>query len=463
MVHDPSARPGQKLFRAARDGNIAIMSALVLPVIMLVAGAAVDFQRWGSQRARLQEFSDTLALRGAREFMLANAQASQVRAIVESTAESSLPEDLGVAPFTLDVAVDSQHASVTVSLVQTTEDGLILSHFAPYNDDLTVESTAVARGGIKVCVIALQENGKGAVSAIDEAVLDATPCSILSNSKASDGIAAEAQSQIKAGMICSVGGSTGASINFKPKPTTDCPPYPDPLAERAPPPVGPCDHFNFEVGYTTSGGTQTKPKGRLGGLVGDVGSTVGSVVESVADLANLPLIEQTVHPGVYCGGIMIKAKARVVFKPGVYVIKDGPLLVGEQSILDGGSIAFYLLGDKATFRFDPGASIAMSAPKDGPLAGILFFEDRHAPLDRIHQILSEDAREFLGTFYLPRGTLEIDTQNPVADSSAYTALVVRKLDLKGRPTLVLNADYSSSDVPVPEGVGPVGGEVYLRD
>lgn len=461
MVDHRSVRPRRR-FSSACGGNIAILSALVLPVIMLAAGAAVDFQRWGAQRARLQEFSDMLALRGAREFMLANAQAAQVKAVVRSASESSLPQDLGMAPFTVDVSVDVQHASVTVTLAQPTEGALVLSHFAPYNDDLSVESTAVARGGIKVCVIALKESGKGAVAAAGEAVLDASPCSILSNSKASDGIVAEEQSQIKAGMICSAGGSSGPSMNFAPKPTTDCPPYPDPLAERAPPPVGPCDHFDFTVGYTQSGGTKPK-KGGLGGLVGGLGGTVGDVVEEVADLANLPLIEQSVHPGVYCGGIMIKDKARVIFNPGVYVIKDGPLQVGTQSILDGDGIAFYLLGDDATFRFDKDASIAMSAPKNGPLAGILFFEDRHAPLDRRHQIFSEDAREFLGTFYLPRGILEVDTQNPVADSSAYTALVVRALDLKGKPTLVLNADYSSTDVPVPDGVGPVGGEVYLRD
>jgi hypothetical protein len=264
-------------------------------------------------------------------------------------------------------------------------------------------------------------------------------------------------------MICSAGGASGPSTNFTPEPTTDCPVYEDPLAHRPPPPVGPCNHFNFEVGYTQSGGSGAQSGGGLGGLLGGVGGAVGEVVEEVADLADLPLIEQTINPGVYCGGIRIKAKARVVFRPGVYVIKDGPLEVGMLSTLDGDGVAFYLLGDASTFRFEPDAKIAMSAPKNGPLAGILFFEDRGAPQGRIHHILSEDAREFLGTFYLPRGVLEVDTQNPVADASAYTAIVARKVDLKGRPTLVLNADYSSTDVPVPDGVGPVGGEVYLRD
>ena len=105
----------------------------------------------------------------------------------------------------------------------------------------------------------------------------------------------------------------------------------------------------------------------------------------------------------------------------------------------------------------------MTAPKDGLLAGILFFEDRDAPLDRIHRIQSADAREFLGTFYLSRGILNIDADAPVADASAYTAIVVRELNVRNFATLVLNANYGATDVPAPNGVGPVAGEVFLRD
>ena len=93
----------------------------------------------------------------------------------------------------------------------------------------------------------------------------------------------------------------------------------------------------------------------------------------------------------------------------------------------------------------------------------MFFEDRNAPLDRVHKIESDDARKFLGTFYLSRGVLEVNTQKPVADDSAYTAIVARRLSLIGRPSLVLNADYAGTEIPVPEGVGPVGNTISLRE
>ena len=69
----------------------------------------------------------------------------------------------------------------------------------------------------------------------------------------------------------------------------------------------------------------------------------------------------------------------------------------------------------------------------------------------------------LGTIYLPKGRLEIATMSPIADQSAYTAIVARSIRMSGSPTLVLNADYAATDIPVPAGIGPTGGEVFLRD
>ena len=103
----------------------------------------------------------------------------------------------------------------------------------------------------------------------------------------------------------------------------------------------------------------------------------------------------------------------------------------------------------------------LTAPKDGDLAGILFFEDRNAPLLREHTIRSNNARVLLGTFYMPRGRLVVRTSKPIADQSAYTAIIVRQLKVDLNSRLVINADYDATDIPVPEGIGPVGGNIVL--
>ncbi|MCP5073779.1 MAG: hypothetical protein GY947_10860, partial [Rhodobacteraceae bacterium] len=59
--------------------------------------------------------------------------------------------------------------------------------------------------------------------------------------------------------------------------------------------------------------------------------------------------------------------------------------------------------------------------------------------------------------------LYIDADAPIADKSAYTAIIASRLELFAGPHLVLNTDYSATDVPVPEGVGAMNGEVYLTE
>lgn len=426
-------------FASAGQGNIAVTAAVVLPILLFAVGAGVDFQRLFQQRSQLQEFSDLLALRGAKEFALMNATAAQIESVIRSVSTSSLPEDLQLAPFRTEISIDEEEPSVTISLSQPLRPTLFLKRLGTVDDDVRVTSTAVARGGMNLCVVALHESGAGAISTSDRASLQAPPCAIISNSRSGAGIVAEESSLIKAKLICSAGGASGPSSNYAPAATTDCPVYEDPLSLREPPEVGPCDFTNFHMTQRTSRDDDDD------------------------DSSRAPPTPATLYPGVYCGGIRVGYNIEARFAPGIYVIKDGPLFIGKNSTLSGQSVAFYLVGDASIFTFDREAKIEMTAPKTGPLAGVMFFEDRNAPLDRVHSIFSDDARQFLGTFYLPRGVLKVQTQRPVADASAYTAIIARRLELKGRPTLVLNADYSSTDVPVPEGMGPVGAEVFLRD
>ena len=80
---------------------------------------------------------------------------------------------------------------------------------------------------------------------------------------------------------------------------------------------------------------------------------------------------------------------------------------------------------------------------------------------RQYRIISDNARQLLGTIYLPAGRLIIDSKKPVADQSAYTVVVARLVNLYEGPNLILNARYANSDIPVPEGVGPTSADTVL--
>jgi hypothetical protein len=192
----------------------------------------------------------------------------------------------------------------------------------------------------------------------------------------------------------------------------------------------------------------------------------------------------TLQPGVYCGGLKLTNGAEGILSSGIFIIKDGPLIVDGGASISGTGVGIYLKGIGANLMFDADTTVNLSAPKDGPLAGILIFDDpsgasapAKAPKSgrgasgranktgapRQHQILSDNARNLLGTIYMPQGEIIIDATQPIADKSAYTVLVVNQLHLYSGPNLVLNSDYSASDVPVPPGVGPFGAKIFLSN
>lgn len=115
----------------------------------------------------------------------------------------------------------------------------------------------------------------------------------------------------------------------------------------------------------------------------------------------------------------------------------------------------------SVLRFAADTKIDLTAPKDGVLAGLLVYEDRASPLNQQHQIFSNDAKVLLGTIYIPQGELFVGANRPVAAESAFTIIIARRFVLSAGPTLVINANYSSTTIPVPEGVGPGSTAAFL--
>jgi hypothetical protein len=161
----------------------------------------------------------------------------------------------------------------------------------------------------------------------------------------------------------------------------------------------------------------------------------------------------SISPGTYCGGLKIGKTAEVTAEPGIYVLTGGSLKVSDSATLTGEYVSFYFHDDLSTLEFKSNTSIDLTAPKDGPMAGILFYENRGVLLGRTFLISSQNAHRLLGTIYLPRGLLKVDAKGAVADLSAYTVIVTRQLEVASA-NLVVNSDYGGTDVPVPEGVGP---------
>jgi hypothetical protein len=68
-----------------------------------------------------------------------------------------------------------------------------------------------------------------------------------------------------------------------------------------------------------------------------------------------------------------------------------------------------------------------------------------------------NVERLLGVVYLRTGFLQVSGEGVAAEDSAWTVIVARRVISTGQAKIRINADYESSDVPVPKGVGPSGG------
>ena len=410
-----------RIFARARDGAVAMTLAVALPVIVAGVAFAVDYANVAKEKSRLQSAVDSAALASARELRLSTTNL----AIVDSVVQSVFRANIGTAPFgasaNATTALLNNNGSVNVVASESvaTFIGSVLS-----SQPVVIHATATASmmGGSPICLIALNPTAHKSLTADTSALLTGSGCALYSDSTAANSIIAKGQAQITAALICSAGGAVGNTSGLTPPPMTDCPAIPDPLAARPAPTVGACDQTN----YVISSGTQS------------------------------------LNPGVYCGGLHVASGAVVTLNPGVFIIKDGPLTVDGGSTLNGANVGFFLTGSGAALNFAAGANtINLTAPTSGTLAGLLFFEDRANTAGVAHTIESDNARNLLGTIYLSRGVLSIGSNAKVADLSAYTIVVADSITLTGGPNMVLNANYGSTNIPTPDGVG--AGATFLNN
>jgi Flp pilus assembly protein TadG len=414
-----------------RAGNSAVAFALTAPVLFGLGGLAIDYAGAVSVRAKMQAVADAAAIQAAREFQMAQSSAQKIATIARNYVTSQLT---GVGVTT---EVDAPALKVRVKLEKDVE--LTLAKVL-LNSVMHVSVTATAKmtSGLPLCLLALEPRWRGAVTLQTNARMTAPACIVQSNSTNPQGLVSMDDALLQAGFICSSGGRIRTkNTNYTPEPITDCPVMADPLAARQ----GPTD---FAC------------------------STINKVVDGTVT---------SLQPGVYCGGLKVTNAAEVTLYPGIYVFKDGPLVVDGGATLKGTGVAIYMKGPGANLTFDVASTISLAAPTSGPLTGILIYDDptgaaapdkrnkrpKENAAPREHLILSDNARTLLGTIYMPKGRLIVDATKPVADRSAYTVMVVQQLDLYDGPNLHLNTDYQNSDVPVPQGVGPYGGKVLLTN
>lgn len=409
---------GTRLRRLGADtrGNIALSFALIGPTVILLGVGAIDLFAVHTAQTRLQSIADAGALAGAPALALATdgAAAKQRAAAFVAGAMSEWNE----APSfeeTYEIVTQGGQRAIHVVL-KGHRPSFFANMLPPGGWNFSGDATATSLGLVPLCVLVTGGLQAKVLNVQDSGRLAAPACMVHSNKD----ILVEGGS-ITAAAVQAVTSANGA---ISPTPGTGAARIDDPFSD-----------LDME---------------RNRGL--------DCPLRAVLEPLKLAVGVTRLQPGVHCGGIEASGTSTLILEPGEHWFLGGHLIVKEGARLEGDDVVLFF--DQASkFEFIDTALVRLSGRISGAYAGIVMGATRDNPQDFI--ISSDNVESLLGVIYVPAARLIVEGKADVARDSAWTVIVTKMLQMKGSPSLFINANYNSTNVPVPNGVGPRTGGARL--
>lgn len=400
--------------RRGGSGQVLLLVAIALVVLMAFPALAVDVGEFWSVRRHMQTAADAGAIAGAialREKRDVTAAADTVISTNGFTDDSQGAEvAVNVPPTEGKYAGDPTYVEVIITQPQPTYFLRVLGY---HTVTVSARSVASSVDGPN-CVYALDPSDSGTLT-IGGSSSVTLSCGAIVDSNNATALNSNGGATMTATNIGVVGGYSGSG--FIPAPVTGLAAAPDPLAYLQPPTVGPCQCTNLHVG--TSGGQASC---------------------ALQDPSNPNIL----YPGVYCGGIQVSGNVPVTFKTGVYILEGGGMKVtATNANLLGTGVMFYNTSGQG-YPYGPIAlsgsnTVNFSAMTTGPYAGILFFQDRSIPVGSASSsIAGSSTSTFDGAIYFSTTAVSYSGSS---SSDGYTYVVGYQVSVSG--TSVLGDNYSS--------------------
>jgi len=383
-------------FANNRSGAVAIMVALLFPV--LVGGMALGTEAgfWYLSQRKLQQASDMAAYAAAVQLRAGRGESDRVAAATAMAAASGfrVGEDVLVPSYPRSNAVE-----IRLTRQQTRFFTLIYA-----NDTVEISARAVAevRGGGNACLLALDQTAGAAITVTGSAEVTFDGCDVATNSAADDAFYMWGGNvELTAGCVHSVGGvkvHSEDNLNLTSCTTAreEAPVILDPYADIAEPSFAPCTTTN-----NTASGTVTP-----------------------TETHELGMLSKR-----FCGGLDVTGD--VEFRPGLYIISGGSFRINGNRKVTGNGVTFFLTNG-ATLDFNGTATIDLKAPETGPLAGILFFGDRN-DVSASHKLNGNAGQSLSGAVYLPSANL--DYSGNFGGANSCTQIVTRTIRFTGNSSL----------------------------
>ena len=341
--------PAQCLSALLTDvaGASIITFGLILPILIAALGLAIDVGMWQLEQRRIQSAADNAAYAAA---LAAAAGATSNDATTEATAFLAtlgyIDGSNGITARISNPATTGNHSADPDSweVHLTSAQPLYFASFF-LADEPRIAARAVALGGSSdpspFCILTLDSSGSGATTFTNNAVVPNANCNIYTNSSHLAALSCDNN--------CDIAGNT----------------------------------------YTV-GGNRVTNNGSLSGEVNQTG--VSAAVDPYRDLpvpdpstlacTRTTILNvssnQTILPGVYCGGINVISNKTLTMSAGTYYVKTKFNMAGNSVLQATGGVTIVLLNDvclgSGECRREKGignnVTINLTAPTTGDYAGI---------------------------------------------------------------------------------------------
>jgi len=332
---EPFSKFPSKAFQIVtnQEGSFGVLIAVLIPLLLVVAGGAIDVVFALNQKTTYQDELDAAMLAAAHETS-AEDQFNTAKSYIQQLADSELSE------------TEMQEAGMSLVLTANSDGSLTGTLDMPHptaflgivnikNIPITVTSTVIKTGlssAAAGCIYVLGNNSQ-AVLINSGAKLDAKECEVNVHSTSSPAFIMNSGSTIDTARFCVKGSNYiqngGKLANLEVACSVEKDPY-----------DGKIDEPNVPSTCTT--------QGALSGT------------------------SFVLKPGVHCA-TTFNGNPTVTFMPGLHIIK-GRMILNSGSTVNAEGVTFYFPDVYSEIRANGGLTFNASAPIKGDYAGILMFE-----------------------------------------------------------------------------------------
>ncbi|MGB0670971.1 MAG: pilus assembly protein TadG-related protein [Rhodospirillales bacterium] len=383
-----------------RKGNIAILTALTLPIFVGGLGLGSEVGYWYMTQRMIQNAADVAAYNGAVSLRSEKALGPIQAAAQSAAANAGFKAGSGTITTNWPAVGGSYSGDIQAVEVTATENLPRMFTALFLEGTVPVSARAVARvdDAGEVCILALDPLISGAVTITGSSIVTLDGCNVHSNSVAADAV--DVSGAATAAMPCvsavgEVAASAGLTLTGCKAAIEHAAVRPDPFADLPDPlTTAPCEAEN--------------------------------------NYAGKPDAEYTLNPGRYCGGLSMKRI--MTLNPGIYVIDGGDLSIVSGAQVAGTGITFFLTNG-AKLSIAGTASVTVSAPTSGTYAGVLAYVDRDDP-DANHIVNGNSSTVLNGAIYAPSAEVRFAGSN--STGGGCTQIVAKTVQITGDSGLGAN-------------------------